>query len=83
MQRFDDFRRSEQPRIAVEFVAKLVQRAQTFLGLVEESLVGLESVEGDGIGDVVNGDAGFGKLFTPENVLVAVVSEALVERMLQ
>ena len=78
MQFFHDFCSFQQTRIAVEFVAELMERAQSFLGFVEEFFIGLEMVESDGIGDVVNGDAGLGKLLAPENILVAVLPEALV-----
>ena len=78
MQFFHDFCGFQQTRIAVEFVAEQMKRSQSFLGFVEEFFIGLEMVESDGIGDVVDGDAGLGKLLSPENVLVAVLPESLV-----
>jgi len=71
----------EQAGIALELVTEQEQGSQTFLGLADKGVVGLETLEAQGVVDVVDGNGMLLKLFAEKDVLIAVVPETLVERM--
>ena len=70
-------------RVAAQLVAEMVKRLQPLLGLGHKVVVVLEGTEAGGIVKMGDGDARPFQLLAPKHILVAVVAEALVERMLQ
>ena len=54
----------EHTGIALELVTELIQGTQAFLGLADKGLVGLETLEAQGIVHVVDGDGMLPELFS-------------------
>jgi len=69
----------EQTGVAAQFFAELAKGAQTFLGLGHKRGIGLEGAEAHRVVDMGDGDAGGTQLFAEEHILVAIVTEPLVE----
>ena len=75
----DAFDEGDQARVASQFIAELVESAQTFLRLCHKIGVALEGAESHGIVDVGDGDVVGSQLFAEKHILIAVVTETLIE----
>ena len=69
----------EQPGIASQIVAKLMESTQSFLGLGDKVGITLEGTETHRVVDMFDGDAVLAEGLAKQDILVAIMTEPFIE----